>query len=139
MRSSSSLHCFCPVVSTAGLLLCAVPKGFDCYANSAYSNTVDPNTCKSQHSFKVQEYLLALGQRIRELRLKKRWSQEGFADIVGVHRTWMGAVERGESNASFTNLVLISRALGVTLSQLLSGLEKKAEALRAAPAKDPKR
>jgi len=80
---------------------------------------------------KVHEYLLALGQRVRELRLKQRRSQEGFADIVGVHRTWMGAVERGESNVSFTNLVLISRGLGVTLSQLLSGLEKRAESLKA--------
>jgi DNA-binding XRE family transcriptional regulator len=103
------------------------------YANNAYVNTVDPNTCKSQHSLKVQEFLLALGQRVRELRLKKRWSQEAFADIVGVHRTWMGAVERGESNLSFTNLVLISRALGVTLSQLLSGLEKTADTLKAPP------
>jgi transcriptional regulator with XRE-family HTH domain len=82
---------------------------------------------------KVEEFLLALGQRVRELRLKQRWSQEGFADIVGVHRTWMGAVERGESNVSFTNLVLISKGLGVTLSQLLSGLEKRAESLKAPP------
>jgi transcriptional regulator with XRE-family HTH domain len=87
---------------------------------------------------KVQEFLLAVGQRVRELRLKKRWSQEGFADIVGVHRTWMGAVERGESNVSFTNLVRISRALGVTLSQLLSGLEKRAEGLKAPPKKPAK-
>jgi hypothetical protein len=58
-----------------------------CYANNTYPNTVDPNAFKSQHFLKVQEYLLALGLRIRELRLKKLWSQEGFADIVGVHRT----------------------------------------------------
>ena len=86
----------------------------------------------------MQEFLLALGQRIRELRLKKRLSQEGFADVVGVHRTWMGAVERGESNVSFTNLVLIARALEITLSQLLSGLEKRAEALKAPPTNMPK-
>jgi len=41
----------------------------------------------------------------------------------------MGAIERGERNLSFHNLVLISRALGITLSQLLSGLEKRAAAL----------
>jgi len=96
---------------------------------SHYANTVDLNTCEVQHSLKVQEYLLALGQRICELRRKRRW-QEAFADIVGVHRTWMGAVERGESNISFTNLVLIARALGITLAQLLSGVDKRADALR---------
>ena len=38
-------------------------------------------------------------------------------------------MERGERNLSFHNLVLISKALGITLSQLLSGLEKRAETL----------
>jgi transcriptional regulator with XRE-family HTH domain len=73
----------------------------------------------------VQEILKALGQRIRELRLKQGYSQEDFADHCGVHRTFMGTVERGEPNISFTNLYKISQALGITLSQLLSGLEKK--------------
>jgi hypothetical protein len=41
----------------------------------------------------------------------------------------MGAIERGERNLSFHNLVLISKALGITLSQLVSGLEKRAEAI----------
>ena len=36
----------------------------------------------------------------------------------------MGTIERGESNLSFSNLVKISKSLGITLSQLLSGLEK---------------
>src|SRR6266851_2831024 len=75
-----------------------------------------------------QDILVALGQRVRELRKRKGFSQEGFADATGVHRTWMGAVERGERNLSFHNLVLISKALGITLSQLLSGLERRAEA-----------
>jgi transcriptional regulator with XRE-family HTH domain len=71
--------------------------------------------------------LTALGQRIRELRARKGYSQEAFADLCGVHRTFMGSVERGESNLNFTNLAKIAKALGVTLSQLLSGLEKRAE------------
>ena len=41
----------------------------------------------------------------------------------------MGTVERGESNLSFTNLAKISKALGITLSQMLSGLEKRADTL----------
>lgn len=38
----------------------------------------------------------------------------------------MGTIERGESNLSFSNLVKVSQGLGITLSQLLSGLEKRA-------------
>jgi transcriptional regulator with XRE-family HTH domain len=74
----------------------------------------------------VQDILGVLGKRIRELRLKRGYSQEAFADLCGVHRTFMGTVERGESNISFSNLVKISTALGVTLSEMLSGLEKRA-------------
>jgi transcriptional regulator with XRE-family HTH domain len=72
-----------------------------------------------------------LGKRVRDLRAKKGYSQEAFADFMGVHRTFVGAIERGESNLSFSNLVRISKALGITLSQLLSGLEKKAESMEA--------
>jgi transcriptional regulator with XRE-family HTH domain len=49
----------------------------------------------------------------------------------------MGTVERGESNLSFSNLAKVARGLGITLSQLLSGLEKKAK--NPAPAKEPPR
>ncbi len=73
-----------------------------------------------------KEIQLALGRRIRQLRKGQGYSQESFADATGLHRTWMGAVERGESNLSFHNLVLISKALGITLSKLLSGVERSA-------------
>jgi transcriptional regulator with XRE-family HTH domain len=81
----------------------------------------------------VEEILEALGQRIRELRLKQGYSQESFADYCGVHRTFMGTIERGESNLSFSNLVKISQGLGITLSQLLSGLEKRAASRKRSP------
>jgi transcriptional regulator with XRE-family HTH domain len=85
----------------------------------------------------VQEILKALGVRVRELRAKRGYSQEEFADLCGVHRTFMGTIERGESNLSFQNLVKVARALEITLSQLLSGLEKRAEELARNPT--PKR
>jgi transcriptional regulator with XRE-family HTH domain len=75
---------------------------------------------------KVEEILKALGRRIRELRAKQGYLQESFADKCGLHRTFMGTVKRGESNLSFSNLVKIWQGLGVTLSQLLSGFEKRA-------------
>jgi transcriptional regulator with XRE-family HTH domain len=56
--------------------------------------------------------------------MKKGYSQEAFADYCGVHRTFMGTIERGETNLSFKNLAKLSAALGITLSQLLSGVER---------------
>lgn len=71
----------------------------------------------------------ALGDRIRELRKKAGYSQEGFADAAGVHRTYMGTLERGEANVSLGNLQKISKALGITLSELFKTVEKRAEAV----------
>lgn len=59
------------------------------------------------------------GQKVRELRLAKGFSQEALADEAGVHRTFMGSVERGERNISLENIVRISRALRVAPSELL--------------------
>ena len=73
--------------------------------------------------------LRALGKRIRELRLARGLSQEAFADKCGVHRTFMGTVERGESNLSFQNIVRVSTALDVTLSNLFADLEAKTRLL----------
>ena len=67
-----------------------------------------------------------LGQHIRELRSKRGYSQERFADHCHLHRTYMGAIERGERNLTLQTLLNVAKGLGMTLSQLLSGLEKKA-------------
>jgi transcriptional regulator with XRE-family HTH domain len=75
--------------------------------------------------------LRALGQRIRELRAEQGYSQEGFADKCGVHRTFMGTIERGESNLSFQNIAKVSTTLGVPLSTLFRDLERKAQLLTA--------
>jgi transcriptional regulator with XRE-family HTH domain len=73
--------------------------------------------------------LRALGQRIRELRTERGYSQEAFADQCGVHRTFMGTVERGESNLSFQNVVKVSSALGIPLASLFKDLEERANDL----------
>lgn len=72
----------------------------------------------------------ALGERIRQLRKKAGYSQEGFADAAGVHRTYMGTLERGEANVSLGNLHKISKALGITLSELFKTVEKRATTSR---------
>ena len=61
--------------------------------------------------------------RIRELRLAKGISQEALADLAGVHRTYMGSVERGERNISLENIVKIARALKVASGNLLQTLK----------------
>lgn len=66
---------------------------------------------------------MVLGKRVHDLRVAKKWSQEEFAHVGGLHRTYIGQIERGEKNISFANLVKISGVLGVTMSDLLSGLE----------------
>jgi transcriptional regulator with XRE-family HTH domain len=68
----------------------------------------------------------ALGRRIRELRSKRGWSQEDFADICGLHRTYMGSIERGERNLTIVSILTVAQHLEMTVSQLLSGLERRA-------------
>ena len=66
-----------------------------------------------------------LGRAVRRLRTAAGYSQEGFADAVGVHRTYMGAVERGEVNISLANIEKIARRLGMTAGELLTEAERK--------------
>ena len=62
------------------------------------------------------------GNNIRRLRTDVRWSQEKLAEACGLHRTYIGAVERGERNVSLENIVEIARALGVRPAELMEGL-----------------
>ncbi len=61
-----------------------------------------------------------LGKYIREVRAAQGFSQEELAYRCGVHRTYMGAIERGERNISLLNILRISKALKIKSSELLS-------------------
>jgi transcriptional regulator with XRE-family HTH domain len=45
-----------------------------------------------------------IGRKIRELRLRKKYSQEKLAELVGLHFTYVSSVERGERNISLENI-----------------------------------
>jgi transcriptional regulator with XRE-family HTH domain len=65
---------------------------------------------------------LQLGERVRQLREARGWSQEGFAHEGGLGRSFAGAIERGEKDIRLSTLLKLARALGVSLSQLLKGI-----------------
>ncbi len=62
------------------------------------------------------------GRCIRSLRQKAGHSQESLAELSGLHRTYVGAVERGERNVSLLNIVALARALNVPVSHTLRGI-----------------
>ena len=61
----------------------------------------------------------AVGKVIRRHRVNRGLSQEGFADLIGVHRTQIGFLERGENTASIYALAVFARGLEVRASDLL--------------------
>jgi transcriptional regulator with XRE-family HTH domain len=63
----------------------------------------------------------AFGNRVRENRKAKGISQEKLADLAGMHRTYIGAIERGEQNVSVDNINRLAKALKVKPSSLFDG------------------
>ena len=58
------------------------------------------------------------GNVVRKLRTQKNISQEDFADICGLHRTYISDIELGKRNVSLENIERISSALNISLSEL---------------------
>jgi transcriptional regulator with XRE-family HTH domain len=63
------------------------------------------------------------GKRVKQLRNLKGLSQEKFALLIDVDRTYFASVESGKRNVSLVNIKKIADGLGVTLSELLEGVE----------------
>ena len=58
------------------------------------------------------------GARVRALRTEYGWSQEDFAFECGLHRTYIGAVERGERNISLENIKKIANTFRIDIAEL---------------------
>jgi transcriptional regulator with XRE-family HTH domain len=69
--------------------------------------------------------LVHFGFRVRRARERRGLTQEALGEAAGLHRTYVGSVERGERNVSLVNLYAIAGALGVPLPELLPAFEPK--------------
>lgn len=63
--------------------------------------------------------LRQFGNNVKKLRKAKGWSQEKLAKKAGVHRTYIGSIERSERNVSLMNVERIAKALNVSAKNLL--------------------
>jgi XRE family transcriptional regulator, regulator of sulfur utilization len=70
----------------------------------------------------VHQLLLKFGKRVRSLRLDRGWTQEELAHRSGLNRSYMSEVERGISDVSLSTLQKIAKTLGISLAELLTGI-----------------
>ncbi|MCZ6654474.1 MAG: helix-turn-helix transcriptional regulator [Planctomycetota bacterium] len=66
--------------------------------------------------------LLKLGKNLRKARKSRGWSQEEMAARCGVHRTYVGSVERGEYNVTVLTLKKMTKTLGISIGDSLRGI-----------------
>jgi len=69
--------------------------------------------------------LRAMGEELRHRRLSKRLSQETLAEKAGLHRNFIGLLERGERNPTLITLCDLAGALRTTVSDIMAATEKR--------------
>lgn len=70
---------------------------------------------------------ILFGKNVRKFRLSQGLSQDALAEKAGLHRTYIGAVERGKRNITLINAEKIANALGINLPDCLKKLEEDVE------------
>lgn len=65
-----------------------------------------------------------LGHTVRELRSSAGYSQESFAAKIKVHRTFMGTIERGNTNVSLDTIERLAKGLGMSVWELMRAAER---------------
>lgn len=63
--------------------------------------------------------LEVFGENVQKYRKQQHISQERLAEIAGVHRTYIGMIERAEKNITLRNIEKIARALNIHITELL--------------------
>lgn len=77
---------------------------------------------------------VAFGRHLQQVRVERGFTQESLGLAAGLHRTYVGSVERGEKNPSFRNVCRLADGLGLHPSELLDGMPFDAAELRRGPA-----
>ncbi len=75
---------------------------------------------KRTHDPAVSVEQLVLGRAVRELRARRAFSQEQLAFHSGLHRNYVGAIERGEINPTFKTLLTVAAGLSLPLSEVIA-------------------
>jgi len=69
---------------------------------------------------KMEESILKkFGKRVRELRTERNLTQQQLADISGLHKNYIGMVERGERNPSLLNIDILAKSFEISISKLV--------------------
>lgn len=66
----------------------------------------------------------AFGAELRAARVRRGLSQDDLAAVSGLHRSYIGGIERGERNPSLTNIARLADALEMGLAELVQGLDR---------------
>ncbi len=68
---------------------------------------------------KQENILITFGQRVKELRITKKLTQEQFAQNCELHKNYIGMIERGERNPSLINIETIACTFDISISELM--------------------
>ena len=68
-----------------------------------------------------EELLREMGNRLRQIRLEKNWTQDKMAECLGITKAFYGKIERGESSIALEKLALLTETMDIDLNYLITG------------------